>query len=268
MKFNYFDIHSHYNLKQFDADREVVIQEMTDAGVGTICVGVDLETSKQAVLLAEQYDSIWATVGQHPTDTKEVFNVVDYEQLAVHPRVVAIGECGFDYFRTPKEEVYEEQKKVFVAQIELAIKTGKPLMLHCRPSKNTMDAYQDAIDLLSLYSLQTTHYKLSCNFHFFVGDTTIAKQIVERGWTMSFDGPITFSREYDEVIRFLPIESIMAETDAPFAAPEPYRGARALPIHVREIVSAIARIRGEEEEYVRVKLLENVKRVFSIDISI
>lgn len=261
MKFNYFDIHSHYNLKQFDTDRDVVIQEMTDAGVGTICVGVDLETSKQAIALAEQYDSIWATIGQHPTDTKEVFEASEYEKLAIHPRVVAIGECGFDYFRTPKQEVYEEQKKVFIAQIELAIKTNKPLMIHARPSKGSMDAYEDVLELLKEYPA------VKVNFHFFVGDITIAKQIVERGWTMSFDGPITFSREYDEVIQFLPIESIMAETDAPFAAPEPYRGARALPIHVREIVSRLAQIRGEDEEFVRVKLLENIKRMFSIDIS-
>jgi TatD DNase family protein len=156
----------------------------------------------------------------------------------------------------------ENQKKIFIEHVRLAKEVGKPLMIHARPTKGDMDAYVDVLDIL-----EEEKYTGKVNFHFFVGDITIAKQIVERGWTMSFDGPITFSREYDEVIRFLPIESIMAETDAPFAAPEPYRGARALPVHVREIVSRLAQIRGEDEEFVRVKLLENIKRMFSIDIS-
>ncbi len=281
----YFDIHSHFNLSQFDEDLAGAIKKMEDEGVATICVGTDLASSKRAIEIADMSPNIWATIGQHPTDTDESFDMAVYEEMAKHPKVVAIGECGFDYFRTPKDvtttgagnssnskTVFEKQKEIFEQQIKLAEKTGKPLMIHARPSKGkttegkaSMDAYEDVLNILSNYS------QVRVNFHFFVGDTTIAQKALEAGHTMSFDGPITFSHDYDEVIKMLPISAIMAETDAPFAAPEPYRNkttggrpTRCEPWMVKEVAHTIAQIRGEDEEKTRIQLLENAKQFFKI----
>lgn len=260
MKFKYFDIHSHFNIDKYEGGIPAAIERMKEKEVGTICVGTDLETSKKAIEVAVKNNEIWATVGQHPTDTDEAFDVAEYERLASYSRVVAIGECGFDYFRTSKEAVFEKQSDIFKKQIELAQKVGKPLMIHARPSKGSMDAYQDTLALLKDFSQHV-------NFHFFVGDISIAKQIVERGWSMSFDGPITFSRDYDEVIKSIPIENIMAETDAPFAAPEPYRGKTCEPWMVEEVYKKIAEIKGLDSEKVRLELLTNAERVFGMDLA-
>ena len=256
----FIDIHSHFNLGQFDADRDEVIRLMESKGVATICVGTDRQSSLFAIELAEKYNSISACIGQHPTDTDEPFIGDEFARMAVHPKVVAIGECGFDYFRSKTPEQAETQKALFIQQIQIAEMSSKPLMIHARPSKGSMDAYEDALEVLSSYP------DVRANFHFFVGDMRIARMIVERGYTMSYDGPITFSHDYDEVIKFVPLESIMAETDAPFAAPAPYRGKRCEPWMVEEVVKRIAEIKGIELQVVRKTLLENAKRVFDISL--
>lgn len=280
----YIDIHSHFNLPQFEGDLLSAIAKMEAEGVATICIGTDLATSRRAIEIAEMSPNIWAVVGQHPTDTEEGFGSAAFLQLATHLKVIAIGECGFDFFRTPKDSIvggqtiFEKQKETFEQQIELAVKTGKPLMIHARPSAGNMDAYEDTLNILSNYP------EVRANFHFFVGDTTIAKRALDAGHTMSFDGPITFTHDYDEVIKMLPLTAIMAETDAPFAAPEPYRTAlkqtradgkitpaRSEPWMVKEVVKKIAEIRAqdnpnttENEETVRLAILENAKQFFKI----
>lgn len=263
MKFNYFDIHSHLNLSPLYEKRAEIITRMREEGIGTITVGVDYETSKRAIEIAEESPDIcWATVGLHPTDNLvEDFDSKKYRGLALSPRVVAIGEAGLDYYRITNDElrIKNRQQEVFKKHIELAIEVGKPLMLHCRPSKGTMDAYLDAIEILNSYFL-IHKSALRGNFHFFVGDISVAQKILDLGFTMSFDGPITFSRDYDELLKFLPLESIMAETDAPFAAPEPYRGQKCEPWMVEEVYKKIAEIRNENHEFVRSAILENVKR--------
>ena len=255
----YIDIHSHFNLDQFDADRDDAIKKMEEKGVATICVGTDKKSSLFAIELAEKYESIYACVGQHPTDTEEAFDGSEFATMAEHPKVVAIGECGFDYFRSKTAEQVETQKALFIEQIKIAEMCDKPLMIHARPQKNSMDAYEDALEALS------SHPNVKANFHFFVGDINIAKRIVERGYTVSYDGPITFSNDYDEVIKFLPLENIMAETDAPFAAPAPYRGKRCEPWMVEEVVKRIAEIKGLDLEIVQKAMLYNTKRVFGIE---
>lgn len=272
MQFSYFDIHSHLNLKPLYEQRADILARMKEQGIGTITVGVDYETSKLNLEIASENENVWACVGLHPADnTDEEFDIEKYQELTKHPKVVAIGECGLDYFRLDASsqelvaKTKDRQKEIFKKHIELAIETGKPLMIHARPSKGSMDAYEDALNILeSYYTLDAKPYTLVCNFHFFVGDITIAQQIVKNGWTMSFDGPITFSRDYDEVIRAIPIENIMAETDAPFAAPAPYRGRTCEPWMVSEIVKKIAEIKDMPLETVQKALLENIKRTFDI----
>ncbi len=268
MKFNYFDIHSHLNLSPLYDKRTEIMARMRETGIGTITVGVDRETSKLAIEIAEESpDMCWATVGLHPTDNvAEDFDIRTYRELALSSKVVAIGETGLDYFRITNDElrIKSRQQEVFKKHIELAIEIGKPLMLHCRPSKGTMDAYLDAIEILETYSSQVGSNSLHGNFHFFVGDIPIAQKILDIGFTMSFDGPITFSRDYDALIKFLPIESIMGETDAPFAAPEPHRGQKCEPWMVEEVYKKIGEIKNIELSTVRDQFEKNIERVFGI----
>jgi TatD DNase family protein len=157
------------------------------------------------------------------------------------------------------------QKELFDQHIRLAMELGKPLMIHARPSKGSMDAYEDVLVVLELI-FKKYPGKISGNFHFFVGDLVVAKRVLDLGFTMSFDGPITFARDYDEVIKYIPLDMILSETDAPFAAPAPYRGKRNEPAYVEEIVKKIAEIRGEDFEKVRETLVQNAIRVFKLSI--
>jgi TatD DNase family protein len=278
MKLNYIDIHSHLNLSPLLENKDQIINTLRENGVGTITVGTDYATSKLAVEMAlENPDILWATVGMHPNDLPtgqagnkdETFDYEKYLELAKNEKVVAIGECGLDYFRLEVEsdrlqEEKQRQKELFIKHIEIAIETGKSLMIHARPAKNSMDAYEDVLDILETYNLQPKTRNLSVNFHFFVGDLEIAKKIVKNGWTMSFDGPITFTHDYDEVIKSIPIENIMAETDAPFATPVPYRGQTNYPQYVEFIYKKIAEIEEVSIDECKVQILNNVKRVFGL----
>jgi len=256
----YIDIHSHLGLLTLEENKEEIIAKMIEKDVATIVVGVDYETSKKVIELAEKYDFIWAGVGLHPDDNdKEVFDFEKYKKLALHKKVVCIGECGLDYFRSSSEETKQKQKELFKKHVELALSVKKQLMIHSRPSKGTQDAYEDVLSILENYK-----FTLSGSLHFFVGDISIAKRALDIGFCMSFDGPITFTDEYDEVIKFLPMESIMCETDAPFAAPVPYRGKTCEPWMVEEVYKKIAKIKNLPEEEVAKVVMENAKRVFDI----
>ncbi len=271
----YIDIHSHINLDPLFGNSDEVIKRMLENEVATITIGTDFEMSEKAISLAEKYDFLYAGVGLHPNDNlAEEFNTEKYKVLANHKKVVCIGESGLDYFRDQSIENKNRQKEIFEKHIKLAIDTNKPLMIHARPSKGSMparpddsghsggDAYHEVIDILEEYKKENT--KLHANFHFFVGDIEIAKRILKNNWTVSFDGPITFARDYDEVIRFMPIENIMCETDAPFASPVPYRGKTCEPFMVIEVYKKIAEIKNLEFDFVVNQIRENVKRVFGI----
>jgi TatD DNase family protein len=259
----YIDIHSHLNLKQFDSDREEIIQKLKGENIWTITVGVDYDSSLQAIELADKHYNLFACIGLHPSDVLvEEFDYKKMLALTLNKKVVAIGECGLDYFRDNSEEFKFKQKEIFHLHIKLALESKRPLMIHGRPSKGTMDAYVEILDILEFY--KKDNLNLMANFHFFSGDVNIAKRITELGFTLSFDGPITFSNDYDEVIRMTPVESIMAETDSPFAAPDPYRGKRAEPKMVKEVVKKIAEIKGLKEEEMASQIIQNAKRFFKI----
>jgi TatD DNase family protein len=268
MKFKYIDVHTHVNLDAFEGDWEEVEKHTLAEGVAHINVGTGLETSKRAMELGGQFEGVYATVGLHPVrasgetvpdkeDSRETFDSTIYRELAKHPKVVAIGECGFDYYRVEKD-TKEKQEEAFIAQINLANEMGKPLMLHIRDVKGSMDAYTDALAVLK------THAKVLGNVHFFAGTHEIAKQFWEIGYTTSFTGVITFANEYDETIKSAPLDMLHAETDAPYVAPKPFRGQRNEPLHVREVYKRIAELRGQDEEFVREQLLKNAERLFLI----
>lgn len=263
MNYKYFDVHSHVSFPQFDDDREAVIKRMKDASVATITVGVDLKSSAQAVACAEKHNSMYATLGLHPTDTyKETFNPEEYHDLVAHPKVVAIGECGLDYYRIKKDDVEDKKRQRidFEKQIQFALKHDKSLMLHSRPSQGTMDAYEDVYDIIQSYAKEDSN--LHGNVHFFVGNLNIARKFLDLNFSLSFTGVITFARDFDEVIKYAPLNMILSETDSPYAAPVPYRGKRNEPAYVKEIVTKIAEIRREDFEKVRQQLVKNAYRIF------
>ncbi|KND51141.1 MAG: TatD DNase family protein [Parcubacteria bacterium C7867-001] len=259
----YFDAHCHIQMHQYDDDRSAVIASMKEAEVGGIIVGVDRESSEKAIALANGV-TLFASVGLHPNDTPdEVFDMDAMRALAQSPNVVAIGECGLDYYR-PEEPESEKarQKDIFKKHIELAIETGKPLMIHARPSKGTMDAYDDAFDILKPY--KDAHQELRGDMHFFVGDAVTAAKFVSIDFTLSYTAVLTFTHDYDETIRSLPLSNILTETDAPYAAPAGNRGKRNDPLAVRDVVKALASIRSEDEEVVRASLLQNARLMFAL----
>lgn len=259
----YFDAHCHIQFDAYDADRAQVLYAMRAAEVGGIVVGTDSDSSKKAVELADG-KTLFASVGLHPNDKPgEGYDDAYYAELANDPKVVAIGECGLDYFR-PEDPESEKvrQKDVFARHIELAGTLGKPLMIHARPSKGSMDAYEDAYDMLA--EAKKKHPELAMNMHFYVGDVPMTEKLLTLGATFSYTAVLTFTKDYDEVVRSIPLDRLLTETDAPYVAPAPNRGKRNDPLAVRAVVSAIARIRGEDEETVREAVLANAERVFGL----
>jgi len=276
----YIDIHSHLNFKAFDEDREAVIKRALDNNTWMINVGTQVDTSKKAVEIAHQYkEGVYAIIGLHPIHTDisyhdeeelgeagkeftsrgEVFDKNIYLELLKDPKVVAIGECGLDYFHTEAGSI-EKQKKAFIEQIELANEINKPLVLHIRnnPKDKKIDAYVDVLEILKKYS------KVKGNVHFFAGSIENAKDFLNYGFTLSFTGVITFTHDYDEIIKNTPLNMIMSETDSPYVAPVPYRGKRNEPSYVKEVVKKIALIKNLTEEKVAETIMANAKRVFRI----
>lgn len=260
----YVDAHCHVQFDAYAEDREALIASLAAEGIAGIVVGCDARSSSEAVTLAEQYEHLYASVGLHPNHTEEVFDEAVYEQLLTSPRVVAVGECGLDYFRPIEvnEEVKAAQKALFKQHIALAARANKPLIIHARPSKGTQDAYQDLIAILT--ESKQEHPALCGDIHFFVGGVEEAKALIALGFTLSFTAVITFARDYDVVLRTVPLSSILAETDAPYVAPAGKRGKRNDPHSVRAVVAQIAAVRCEDEEQVRATLLANSERIFGL----
>lgn len=276
----YIDIHSHVNFKAFDEDRDAVIRRALDADTWVINVGTQIDTSRKAVEMAHEYEEgVYAIIGLHPihtgasyhdekelgeggiefTSRGEIFDKEKYLELLRDPKVVAVGECGLDYYRCTPETI-QKQKEAFIGQIEIANEIGKPLMLHIRnnPEDKTYDAYSDSLEILKQYA------KVKGDVHFFAGSPDVARAFVEFGFTLSFTGVVTFTHDYDEVIRQTPIDMIMTETDSPYVAPKPYRGKRNEPVYVQEITRKIAEIKDLPQDEVAKVIFNNAKRVFNI----
>jgi TatD DNase family protein len=238
----YIDIHCHLNFPDFDTDREAIIAGMKEKKIGAIVVGTTFETSKKAVELAQAHENIWAIVGCHPIHAEDGFDYEAYKQLAQEKKVVGIGECGLDY-KYPNDK----QKEVFEQQIKLAQELNKPLMLHIR------DAYKEVYDIVKNKSLRA-------NAHFFAGTVEDAKNFLDLGYTLSFTGVITFTHDYDELVKNTPSDRIMSETDSPYVSPK--RGQRNTPLNVVDIVAKMADLRGETLIHMKSTILENFKRNF------
>lgn len=296
MNLKVIDAHTHAHFKSYDADREEVISRALSAGIGMVNVGTDKKTSADAIALAEKYEGLWATVGLHPIHTSPSFHDEDegvdspeiefdysyYLSLAKHNKVVAIGECGFDYFHlaeavgeggfSPKEA----QKDAFLAQVKLAQEVKKPLMIHCRSSADgKMNAYRDVIDTLSTFlPAQAGNFELSTPLgiaHFFSGSVEEAKELLELGMYFTFGGAITLPKrvggaDFEALVKMMPEEKILVETDAPYVAPLKYRGKRNEPVYVEEVIRKLAEWRGVNIQEIERITLENTKRIFNLTI--
>ena len=253
----YIDTHCHLQLEQYDEDREEIIRKMHEEQIAGIVVGDDYESSVQAVELAEKHWHLFATVGIHPHQTIfEDLNIEKFKELARNERVVAIGECGLDYSREMDDDIKNRQKEVFKQHIALSEELDKPLVVHAR----TPEAYQDVVAML--IEAKSIYPNLRGNVHFFSGSLAEAQALIALDFTISFTAVITFARNYDEIIKAVPLLSILSETDAPYVAPAGRRGERNDPLSVIDVIHQIATIRGEDLELVRTTLLANAQHQF------
>lgn len=274
----YIDIHGHVNFAAYDSDRDDVIKRSLESGVAMITVGTQYDTSVLALELAKKFDGMFAVVGIHPIHTSKSHHdvqelgegnreftsrgeVVDYERyliLANDHKTVAIGECGLDYYHLD-DESKSKQEASFLSMINLANEVNKPLMLHIRNGSGK-SAYNDA------YKILRQNAKVKGNLHFFAGSIEEAKPFLDLGYNFSFTGVITFARNYDEIIKYIPLDRIMSETDCPYVSPIPHRGKRNEPVNVIEVVKTIAKIKDRDEEEVREQIIKNANNFFDISL--
>jgi len=258
------DSHTHLQFHQFDKDRDEVIRRAFNSGIWMVNVGTDKESSVKAVELANKYkEGVYATVGVHPHEADKDFDYDFYKRLALEPKVVAIGETGLDYYRSQEIQnsefrIKNLQKEIFIRHIELAKEVQKPLMIHCR------DAFSDLIEILnSKFLILNSPPGV---VHFFAGTLEDAKKLLEMGFYFTFGGLITFNQSFNEIIKFLPLEKILLETDAPYVAPLPYRGKRNEPSYIIETAKKMAEIKSVSFEEISKQTTENALKIFCFHI--
>lgn len=251
----YFDTHAHYDSSKFNTDREEVLSSMAENGVTLIVdPGDNTERSRRAVALAHRYPFIYAAVGWHPEEAESWTDesLCEIRALAADERVVAIGEIGLDYYWD--KTFIDQQKMMFRAQIELALELDLPVIVHDR------EAHGDCLEIVRDYPT------LRGVFHCFSGSVEMARELIKRGWYLGFDGPITYKNAVKalEVIRSVPMERILLETDSPYLSPVPNRGKRNDSRNLPYIAAVVAREKGMDVETVAAATMENGKRLFRI----
>jgi TatD DNase family protein len=267
------DTHAHLDFENFDEDREEVIRRAFDNGVKKIInIGVDLETSQKSIALAEKYENIFAAVGFHPHDAEEIPNSAsddDFEELkklAKNKKVVAIGEVGLDYSRFSEADKIEQQKNLFSKQLDIAAELNLPVVIHCR------EAWKDLFGIIS--KIPGTRFVLHC----YSGEKEDTEKFLELSNVFfSFSGNITYpprkspssppfnkGGEVEDVIRMIPLDRIMLDSDSPFLAPQEERGKRNEPENIRFIAKKIADIKQISGEEVERTTEENAEKFFGI----
>ncbi len=285
------DSHCHLNFEGFREDRDLILRQSLEAGIGTINIGSQFETSKEAVELAKKYESgVWAVVGLHPIhvgkrvkdemETKfqkevdekgpeEVLKKIKELLNRKSNRIVGIGETGLDYYlpctraervvqghlpKNEEEEIKKKQREFFKRQILLAREQNLPLVIHCR------EAYKDLVKILKQEKVNRGVV------HCFTGAWKEAQEILSLGLFIGFTGVITFKNAPDlqEVVKKTPLEKILVETDAPYLAPEPHRGERNLPLYVQFVAKKIAELKDLPEEKVFETTLKNTINLFNL----
>ena len=248
------DSHTHLDFPQFDTDREAVIARAREAGLAAILnVGADLPSSRAAVALAEQYDFIYAAVGVHPHDARTVTPAVldELRALARHPKVVAVGEIGLDYYRDLSPRPV--QRQVFADQLALATELALPVVIHSR------EAYDDVLAALR-------GWQGAGVIHSYSAGLERLEEVLALGFFASISGPVTFRRAHRlrAVAAAVPLERLLVETDCPYLTPVPYRGRRNEPAYVRYVAEAVARARGMSDEALVRVIADNARRLFDM----
>ena len=251
-----FDTHAHYDASQFDADRDAVLSALPESGVGLVIdPGCEAPSSRLAVALAERYSHVYAAVGWHPEEWEswDSASMPLLRELTKHPRVVAVGEIGLDYYWDKEHKAL--QREMFERQICLALERDLPVIVHDR------EAHGDCLEIVSRYD------GLRGVFHCFSGSAEMAAELLRRGWYLGFDGPVTYknARKAIEVLELCPLDRILLETDSPYLSPVPMRGRRNDSRNLRYIAQKIAEIKGMTEQEIALAAEENGRRLFGIE---
>src|SRR6266446_4181860 len=254
---NLFDTHAHLHFPEFAGDLDAVLARARAAGVRRmVTIGTDVATSRAAVALAAREPDVWAAVGIHPHHATSADDaaLVEIERLASAARVVAIGETGLDFFRdlAPRDA----QARAFRAQLALARRVGKPVIVHCR------NAHEETLALLASEGVRETGGIMHC----FSGDVAIARRCLDLGLLLSLAGPVTYPKPgaLPEVARFVPGDRLVIETDCPFLPPQPYRGKRNEPAYLALTAARVAELRGEPLEDFTQRASDNARRLLRI----
>lgn len=252
-----FETHAHYEDKKFDTDRAQLLNSMPELGIGPVVnVGSTIETTKRSIQLAESYEFVYAAAGVHPSEIGELdVSSMDWlKRQAAHPKVVAIGEIGLDYYWEKDEEVRKQQRHWFKEQLAVAKETGLPVIIHSRDAaKDTLSIMKDAFT-----------DQIQGVIHCFSYSEEIALEYVRMGYFIGVGGVVTFknAKKLKETVRKIPLESILLETDCPYMAPEPYRGKRNSSAYLPLVVKEIARIKDIPEQEVIETTSRNAYRMY------
>lgn len=251
-----FDTHSHYNDEKFDKDREELIKQTHEAGITKfICAGYNVKSSKEAAKIANKYEYVYSICGISPNDLEDYNeeNINKIRDLAVDKKNVAIGEIGLDYYWNKENK--EIQKQAFIKQIKLANELNLPIVIHSR------DAVQDTIDILKENKVNKKGIFHCCQLNKF-----LVEEGLKLGFYISFAGPITFknSKNAEEIIKLVPSDKILIETDSPYLAPEPVRGTRNNCMNVKYVAKKIAEVKQKSIEEIAEITNQNAKRIFEI----
>lgn len=259
------DTHCHLYFDSFDKDRSEVLLRAKKSGVERILVpGINVETSRLAIDLAERYEDIYAAVGVHPNDGQSWKNdtLRTLQELAEHPKVVAIGEIGLDYYRDSTQP--ELQRKVFEEQLSLAADCGLPVVIHNR------QATSDVLEILENWHIELTNKHSPLVFrpgvlHSYSGDSASSQHGMSLNFFLGITGPITFKNAFDlqKIVGKIPVNRILVETDAPFLTPHPHRGKRNEPANVKFVADKIAEIHNLSSNTVARQTTDNAGRLFN-----
>lgn len=262
------DTHAHLAAEQFSADLPDTIERSIDAGVTRIVsIATDLDDSQRNIAIASQYDAVYATVGIHPTSVHEITDnkwIQHIREWAQHPRVVAIGEIGLDYFHPPRDgsepSAWRDlQKKYFLAQLDLAAELQMPVIIHQRDKNGSDHCASDLQEIINGYQ-----GRIQAVFHCFTGSPEQAQPILDQGHLISFTGIATFPSAIDlhNTVRQVPEDKFMLETDSPYLAPAPFRGKRCEPAYTRHTAEHIATLRQASLEKIAAITTSNAKQFF------
>ena len=252
-----FDSHCHVDDDSYDNDRAELIESLPQKGIDLIMeIGADMGSSRRATVLAKRYPFIYAAVGVHPHDARNMTekDIEELALLATEPKVKAIGEIGLDYHYPDTHKL--SQQKWFERQMQLTMDLSMPFIIHDR------DSHADCLEILRKFDIKRVGGVMHC----FSGSVEMAKEVIKMGMVISLGGPVTFknARHSVDVAREIPLDKILIETDSPYLTPEPHRGKRNSPEHVRYVAEKIAEIKGESFETVAKVTKENAMKLFKI----